>query len=421
MTDEHLRLLIFAIVLVILLLLSAFFSGFESAINSLNKYQFDTYYKKKKKDFTHKVVDIFLKDMQMTLSSILIGNTLTNIGATTLSTIFFTDIAKQAGASDIEALGAGLATGVMTFLTLIFGEFIPKIVARRNNLLYVRKLSWVMYGFFVVTWPLSWLLTRMFKQKKVNTATESELNTLVELIEREGVLESKEASLVRNAIKFDETRITQIMTKYENTISINYSFSKEIIAKTLINNNHSRLPIIRENKIIGFVTFRDFFIKYTNAKEFNIDEIIRPVIFVSQYHTLDDVLQEMQVQQCHLGVVTKNTDSQKIMGIITMEDLMEELVGEIYDETDKTKAVFEINDFTWRVNENILAHKFFKRHFHNIKVDQYITIKQWIKVKFKIKRFAFNKKYENQDMVVHIKKNNTDNKIVFIIQKKKVD
>lgn len=141
MTDEHLRLLIFAIVLVILLLLSAFFSGFESAINSLNKYQFDTYYKKKKKDFTHKVVDIFLKDMQMTLSSILIGNTLTNIGATTLSTIFFTDIAKQAGASDIEALGAGLATGVMTFLTLIFGEFIPKIVARRNNLLYVRKLS----------------------------------------------------------------------------------------------------------------------------------------------------------------------------------------------------------------------------------------------------------------------------------------
>lgn len=186
----------------------------------------------------------------------------------------------------------------------------------------------------------------MFKQKKVNTATESELNTLVELIEREGVLESKEASLVRNAIKFDETRITQIMTKYENTISINYSFSKEIIAKTLINNNHSRLPIIRENKIIGFVTFRDFFIKYTNAKEFNIDEIIRPVIFVSQYHTLDDVLQEMQVQQCHLGVVTKNTDSQKIMGIITMEDLMEELVGEIYDETDKTKAVFEINDFT---------------------------------------------------------------------------
>lgn len=421
MTDEHLRLLIFAIILVILLLLSAFFSGFESAINSLNKYQFDTYYKKKKKDFTHKVVDIFLKDMQMTLSSILIGNTLTNIGATTLSTIFFTDIAKQAGASDIEALGAGLATGVMTFLTLIFGEFIPKIVARRNNLLYVRKLSWVMYVFFIITWPLSWLLTRMFKQKKVNTATESELNTLVELIEHEGVLESKEASLVRNAIKFDETRITQIMTKYENTISINYDFSNQKIAKTLINNNHSRLPVIRERKIIGFVTFRDFFIKYTKIKKFDINEIIRPVIFVSQYHTLDDVLQEMQVQQCHLGVVTKNSDSQKIMGIITMEDLMEELVGEIYDETDKTKAVIEINDFTWRVNENILAYKFFKRHFHNIKVDQDITIKQWIKVRFKITRFTLNKKYENQDMVIHIKKNNTNNKIVFIIQKKKVD
>lgn len=419
--SEELTLILFAIFLVVLVALSAFFSGFESAINSLSRYQFETYYKKHKKNSTYKVVSNFLDDMQMAMSAVLLWNTLVNIGASTLSTIFFTNLVTYLGGTDAQAMGAGLATGIMTFLTLIFGEFIPKVVARRNNLLYIRLSAWPMYCFFIFTWPISWLLTRIFKEKQMSLATENELDTLVELIEKEGVLESKEASLVRNAIKFDETRITSIMTKIDKIVFIKTHWSKERIKETFINNSHSRLPIMRKDKIIGFVTFRDFFTVMEKLGEFQLTDIIKPVVYVSQYHTLDDVLQEMQIQQCHLAIVKKNVDSSIIMGIITLEDLMEELVGEIYDESDPTKSITIINDFTWRVNEDVNAASFLNKQFKYAgMVDETINIKEWVRKKFQVKRFVENDKYENAEMVVTVRKNKnfTENKLIFIIQKK---
>ncbi|MGL4948650.1 MAG: hemolysin family protein [Mycoplasma sp.] len=414
------HLVLLGILLLLLIVSSAFFSGFESAINSINKFQFQNYYKKKKKGYAHKIVEKFLNNIQMTLSTVLIGNTLVNVLATTLSTIFFTNLVLHFGGNDTEAIATGLTTGVMTFLTLIFGEFIPKIIARRNNVAYARFSSYVMYFFYYLFWPLSWCLNKLFKVKKSKSATESELHTLVEIIEREGVLETEEASLVRNAIKFDEIRINRIMTKLNKVISIESNSTKEIISDIFINNPHSRLPITNSNgKYMGFITFKDFFSKYTKDPEFKLEEIIKPTIYVSQYTTLDDILYEMKVHQCHLAFVKKNNDSTKIMGIITLEDLMESLVGEIYDESDGTNSVIEINESTWRVDGDVNAHRFFERYFDIEHIDKKLTIKEYLKEEFKIKRLFQNDKYENDLMTVTIIKDKYKKELVFVIQIKK--
>ncbi|MGL4951797.1 MAG: CNNM domain-containing protein, partial [Mycoplasma sp.] len=289
MTDE-LRLTLFGIALLFLIIASAFFSGFESAINSINHFKFETYYKKKNKNLAYKIVKMFIDNIQMTLSGILIGNTIVNILATTLSTLLFTDLVTHFGGTPTEALITGLTTGVMTFITLIFGEFIPKIVARRNNILYARYGSYVMYAFYFLCWPLSWCLNKIFKEKKTKSVTENELHTLVELIEREGVLEIEEANLVKNAIKFDEIRITRIMTKIENVVSIKSNLSKKKIADTFINNPHSRLPVMKNNKYIGFITFKDFFSRYSKETPFKLSDIMKPLLYVSQYTTLNNIL-----------------------------------------------------------------------------------------------------------------------------------
>lgn len=420
MTSE-LWLVVYAIFLVLLLVLSAFFSGYESAINSINKYQFETYFKKHKKNWTYRIVAKFLDDIQMTLSAILIGNTVVNIGATTLSTVMFTEVALLLGASDAEALGAGIATGVMTFLTLIFGEFIPKVIARRNNLFFTIKGAIPLYIFYLITWPISWVLTRMFKAKNNSTATEKELDTLVEMIEKEGVLESKEASLVKNALRFDETRITSVMTNIKKLVSVEAGAAPESIIRKFSEHRFSRLLVTQDHKYIGFITVKDFFLNYykhQKNQQFDLAKIIKPLIYVSQYHTLDDVLQEMQIQQCHLAVVKKNENSSQVLGIITMENLMEELVGEIYDESDSTNAVTIINDFTWRVNETTNAAKFLHKHFNYHSINRKLSIKDWLKITFKIKKFTEKQKFENNDMVVTLKKNKNKNCLVFVIQKK---
>ncbi|MGL4950672.1 MAG: hemolysin family protein [Mycoplasma sp.] len=417
MTTE-LRLTLFGIFLIILIIASAFFSGFESSINSINQFKFETYYKKKNKNAAYKIVKMFLKNIQMTLSSILIGNTIVNILATTLSTIFFTDVVIAAGGTPTEAMVTGLTTGVMTGLTLIFGEFIPKIIARRNNVAYARYGSFVMYFFYLLFWPLSWCLNKIFRDKKEKSVTENELHTLVEIIEREGVLEIEEASLVRNAIKFDEVRITRIMTKIENVVSIKNTWSKKKIASIFINNPHSRLPVKSDDRYIGFITFKDFFSRYANETQFKISDIIKPIIYVSQYTTLNNILHEMKVQQCHMAFVKKNNDSNLVLGIITLEDLLESLVGEIYDESDSINSITEINESTWRIDGDVNANKFLMKNFNIIDLHDELTIKEYIKSEFKIKRIIQNSKFENDHMIVNIKKDNNKKELVFVIQKK---
>lgn len=407
--------------LILLITLSSFFSASETAITSSSIYKVESHYKKKKKNKIYKIINRMINNYQMTLGTILIGNTIVNVVATIISTLFFQSLVFKITGSSSEALITGLSTGVMTFLILIFGEYLPKAVARKNNIAYLKFAAIPLSFFYYLLFPLNFILNCFFKEKKSLSATEEELDTLVNIVKREGGLESHEAKLVTSAFKFDDKRINAVMTKIEDVKVINSSLTKKQTMDIFLKYEYSRMPFIRNNKYIGILKFKEFFKYQINNKKFNIDDILDPIIFISQYSTLDDVLQEMQVQQTHMAIVKKNNNSNIIVGIVTLENILEQLVGKLYDEDDENMEVTMINNFTWKVRGDYNASKFMKSKINkSIVINKDLSIEQWIKKEFKIKNLVNNFKTSNDFIKILFKKDKNNNKNIFIIEKKEL-
>ena len=402
-----------AIILSLLIMLSAYFSGFEAAVTSVNKFQLKTYYKNKKEaSIPYKISLFFIDHFQMTMSALLTGNNLVAVASSVVSTLLFTNICLKSGVGNVESVATGLSTGITTLLLLAFGEFIPKSFARKYNIQYLRYTYYIGLFFYFLFWPISWLLNLLVYKKMQNQITEADLHSLVSVINQEGELGAREASLIKNAISFDDTKITSIMTNKKYIQSIDASLKTTTIAKKFIDNKYSRFPVIKNNKYIGMVTAKSFFCKYyeTNGK-FELDEIIQPIIEVSQYTSLDELLQIMQVNQCHMAIVKKNNHSSTIVGLATLENIIEYLVGKIYDEDDSQLQVAKINNFTYRVLSNYDAKVFFDKYF-NTKINFEGTIADWFREEFKV-NLKNNLKKSNQEWKISI--NKTTNKGLFFV------
>ena len=416
--DYSLSIIWQSIVLIILIFLSAYFSAFEAAISSLNKFQLESYYKKKKNEKGYKSILYLLDNFQMTISTILAGNNLVAVATATVSTLFFTNICLNYGVSNAESMAVGLSTGIVTVLLLIFGEFLPKSFARKHNILFLIKTYYIGLFFYFLFWPISWCLNLVIRKNKDNSITEDDLHSLVNVINKEGVLGSREANLVKNAIRFDDTKVMQIMKK-ENLIEvIHLGMKKNVIAKKFINKQYSRLPVVKNNKYIGLLTSKSFFYNlYLHGNKFDIESLIQPIISVSQYTTLDLLLQKMQVNQCHMAIIKKTNDSSKIVGFVTLENVLEYLVGDIFDEHDGKRHVAKINDFTYRVDESTKASVFFDEYF-SISIDFSGTMGEWIKHEFNIKKIKKNTKRENSLWKISTEYNRKQNNYLIIIEKK---
>lgn len=411
--------IILGILLILLIVLSAIFSSSETAFTSVTKYKFDTYYKKKKKNWVFRCNKKLLNNYSMTLSTILVSNTLVNVAASTISTVFFTNILTSANVNDAVSLATGLATGVITFFILLFGEFIPKALARKHAINFMRILGPFIYALYIIFFPINWVLSKLAKVTDNASATEQELDTLIDIVTHEGVIESHEASLVSNALKFDETRIQSVMTKIKNVVTIKYNARMATIIDKFKNSSYSRIPVIKNKKIIGLINMKKVFLYQNTDSKKPIKDLIDPIISVCQYDTLDKVLQEMQVNQSHMAVVKKNQNSSVIVGIVTMENLLENLVGEIYDESDTVKDVTEINDFTWKVIGSYNAQKFNEKYLKlKDEINSNLTIYQWLKQTYKIKKMLDGKEIEKDGIKIIIRK--YKNKAFFIIEKKKI-
>lgn len=414
--------IILGISLILLIMISGIFSAAETAFTSITKFKYDTFYKKKKKNWLYNLNLKLLNNYTMTLSAILIGNTLINVLASTLSTLFFTNLLVLCNVSNPEALATGIATGVVTIVVLMFGEFTPKSLARKHGLGLLKILGPFVYFFYTIFWPLSWLLNKIIKQPKTKSATEQELDTLIDIVTHEGVISTHEASLVSNALKFDDIRIINSMTKRDDIITIDYNSTKEEIIQMFIKSKFTRIPVVNKGKFVGLLNLKSYFLSTdfssTKDNKLNMKKIIDPIIWVSQYDTLNNVLQEMQVHQTHLSLVMKNNTSKVVVGIVTMEDLIEKLVGNIYDENDEFKNLTKINDFTWKVSLSHKARNFLKTKIKSrTVVDKNITFSDWAKSEFKIKKYIENKSYENDELKIIIRKDSKNN-FYLIIEKK---
>lgn len=421
MDEETVSIIWQSILLFILIIFSSYFSAYEAAISSITKFKLETFYcSHKKKSFTYDKIIFLIEHFQMSICSTIIGNNLIAVAASTLSTLLFTNICKKAGLPAPESLAAGLSTGIVTFLLLFFGEFLPKTIARQHNILFLRKtiiLNLFMYFLFL---PISWFLNLLTPKKRSKNITEEDLHSFVKIVKQEGEIGSREAMLVRNAIKFDDTRISNVMKPIKNIKAIDIKFKPQKISSIFIETKFSRLPVIKNKKFVGLITYKNFFEQWMiNKDHSDLKSIVRPIIRISQYQNLDDLLQEMQVNQCHMALIKKNNKSNEIIGFITLENILEYLVGKIYDEDDKKLKVAKINEFTYRVNDDVVAKDFFEKYLHIHSFYDEFDMKSWFKKEFKIKRMISNNyKKENKLFIISATKDKKSKNYYFIIEKK---
>ncbi len=328
------------IIILILLALSAFFSACETAFSTVNKIRLKNYAAKgnKKAEKALKIAESFEK----ALTAILVGNNIVNILSTSISTVLFTEM--------LGSGGVGVATVVMTVMVLVFGEITPKSFAKSHAeqcaLWFAEPISLVIFILKPVT-VIFQVLQNAFKPKvEQPSVTEDELKYIIDEIQEQGVLEEQESDLVRSALEFDEITVDEILIPRVNVVAIEKNTPFEEIKNLFLTEMYSRLPVYEKNidNIIGVINNKNFF-KLANEGRDDISDIIQDVIHISDLKLISEALKEMQKNKMHMAVILDQYGGTK--GIITMEDIIEELVGEIYDENDEVVSNFV------RVGENV--------------------------------------------------------------------
>lgn len=368
--EQHIGTLIFIIVLIAL---SAFFSASETAYTSANKIRL-----KSKADGGSKAAERALKIIygyDKTLTTILIGNNIVNILTSSLATVMFIAILKD------NDLGSVVSTVVVTIVVLIFGEIIPKTVAKANAETFACAISGIMSFLSTVFTPLSafFLLlqkgaNKLFcsKEKEVSM-TEQELISIIDEIKDEGVLEEQESSLVRSALVFDETVVSQVITPRVNIVAVEVNAGEEKVKELFLTERYSRLPVYEKtvDHIIGVITQQDFFGHLIKNESFSLREIMQETLHIPNLMKISDVLKQMQKNKLHLAVVVDQYGGTE--GIVTLEDILEELVGEIWDESDEVTAPVKfisenVFETTGEVSQNDF-NRFFEARAMDFRID----------------------------------------------------
>lgn len=327
------------IVLVILIVLSSFFSATETAFTSASNVRLKKLAQKKR---TARRVLKYTEKYDQVLSCILIGNNIVNILATTISTIICTEIW---GAS----LGPIITTIGLTIIVLIFGEITPKMLAREFAESFLCKVIYFFEFFYYIFYPFNimfdgwkWLIAKIFKiGKKGPTLTEDEFKMIVSDIKEEGVLNQNEHDLIQKSIVFDDTLVQDIMTKKEDIISVNKRMSDIEIKNLFEANNYSRVPYMSEDgEILGVLYQKDFY-EMLLEKNCEIEDIVNPILFVRPNLKIANLFKLFQSKKQHMAMVYDN-HIKEVVGLVTLEDVLEELVGEIDDEYDAEDEEKEI-------------------------------------------------------------------------------
>ena len=317
------------ILLLLLLILSALFSSSETAFACVNKIRL-----KHKADMGDKRAARALKiadKYEDALTAILVGNNIANIGSSSLATVLFTQWVGGAA-------GPVVSTVVMTLLVLTFCEVLPKSYAKSHAESLALAFASALSGLIVIMTPfvkIFDLLSRVFKSKdETPSVTEDELKYIIDEIEEEGVLEEQESDLVLSALQFDETTVNEILIPRVKTVGIPLGTDVEKIKEMFLTSHFSRFPVYDKtlDNIVGIITNKEFF-RLLHGVYKSIDEIMQDVIYVPATKRISEILQEMKSAKTHMAVVVDQYGGTK--GIVTLEDILEELVGDIYDESDE--------------------------------------------------------------------------------------
>lgn len=331
------------ILLVVLLVLSGFFSSAETALFSISKAK--AQHLAKKQDKTYLLIAKMKENSHTLLSTILIGNNVVNVGAASLATAITMNLYSHNAVS--------IATGIMTFLILIFGEIIPKSIATRNNILVAKiviiPIYWLSFLFFPIIKILDFIPLLTGKIHKTPAVTEEELLTIVDVVEGEGEIKKEEKEFIRNIFEFDDINASEIMTPRADMFVI--EVDKNLNIETVLKSGFTRIPVIQESidHVVGIVHIRDIF-EHSAISNKNIDvgKIMHKPYFIPENKKLNTLLRQFKKRKQHMAIVIDEYGG--VAGLATLEDVIEEIVGEISDETDKVEPhIVQINDEEWIV------------------------------------------------------------------------
>lgn len=361
----------YVLIIVIMVICSAFFSGSEISFNASNKIRL-----KKRADDGEKAAKLAYKINERfteALSAILIGNNLANIAASTAATLIFTNVLADVKIDDgvKSTLITVLSTALMTLLILIFGEITPKIIAKQHADFLVYKVAYPVRIVWIILFPvvkLVMLLVNLLrkiwgKDKAENepTVSEEELASIIETVEEEGVINEDKSELLQSTLEFPDTSIEEIMTPRTDLVSldINDSFKKNVAI--ISSSRFSRLPVYDDSadNIVGILSLNRFYREAVDHDgEFDLRSVLLKPVYLHKTMKLPAALKLMREKQTHIAVVTDEFGG--TMGIVSLEDILEELVGDIWDESDIiVEEISESADGVYTVNGDMNIYDFF--------------------------------------------------------------
>lgn len=316
-------------VIVLLIIGSAFFSAVETALTCCNRVRLKIKAENGKK--SAKLTLKILKKYDQSLISILVGNNIVNITSSSIATLIALSLINN------ESIATTVSTIVMTVVVFMFGEIIPKNIAKANSDKLAQILSYPLVITYVITYPIMlifnfvlWLFKKIFRIKDNSTTlTEDEFKDIVVYGEEEGLIDGEESDIIQAAVDFNDITLKSILTKKENIISLNYnSLSRNEILKSINDIKFSRIPVYIDNpdNIVGILNIRKFLKLAINSKKFALKQSISDVIKVKDYTSLNEMVEIFKNKKNHMAIVYN--DMNELIGIVTMEDVLEELVGE---------------------------------------------------------------------------------------------
>lgn len=342
------------LLIVILLCFSAFFSASEISFASSNEMRL----KHKSEEhgslaarLAYKIYCIY----ESALATILIGNNLVNIAASSVATVIAVELLGQSR--------AWVSAAAITVLLLIFGEITPKAVAKAMPEKASTAFAIPLYIFMLITKPVVIIVDLILKavsaiwKSRMNTSpavTEDELETIIDTVEDEGVIDEEKCDLIQSVFDFDDVQAYEIITPRVDTLAIDIDDEREKITDKVLMSTFSRLPVYRDtiDNIIGIVHINSVLKDLAENDSFDIEKHIKPAVFVHKTMPVDDVLKQMQAKKSHMAIVTDEYGG--VMGILTMEDIIEQLVGDIWDESDVIDPeLIELKDDEYEISADM--------------------------------------------------------------------
>ena len=360
--------------MLICIIMSAYFSATETAFNSLNMTKIKI--AAERGDKTAELIIRLLDDYNRLLTTILVGNNIVNIALSSMATVLFIELLG----GDI---GATVSTAVITVVVLIFGEITPKSIAKESPEAFARFSAPIINFLAVVLTPINYLfslwkklVSLVIKSSGEQAVTEEELLSMVDEVEQSGGIDEQESELIRNAMELNENCAADIATPRVDIEAVEKNWTKEEVAEVFVESGYSRLPVYVDSidNIIGIIHRTDF---YNNYEVENIsDTMLTKPLFVPTTMKLGALLKLLQKSKCHMAVVTDEYGG--TYGIVTMEDILEELVGEIWDEHDEIEEDMSENKGIYTVSGSMDPEEFFEELGMDIEEVPYATLSGWI-------------------------------------------